>query len=385
MRVEPNLEFVKEVTRTAGTDVLTCQQCATCSVTCPLSPEMHPYPRKEMMWLAWGMEESLMSDPDIWLCHQCGDCAEVCTRDAHPMDILSDMRSRAIGYFAVPGFMGKMVREPKYLPVLVLISVTFLVLLVLLQQMWVGDTPLLMTAVHFEYEEFLAHRVINVGFPLAFFTAVGCAIAGGLRFWKAMQNTAGDWGTEPGQGLVASFIGAALDLALHNRFHRCKAAKPRRVGHLVVFYGFMFLLFTTSIATVLTVLEHLPSHPDLYPLGWLHPVKMMGNAGGIALIAGCAYVIWYRLTRPEDTGKSTYTDWFFLSVLLAVGLSGFGTELIRLTPLPPVLGTPLYLLHLITVFWLLIFFPYSKFAHALYRYLAMAHARHTGRVLPPVA
>jgi len=382
MKVRPDLEFVQDVARDSGNESLTCQQCATCSVMCPLSPVDQPYPRKEMMWAAWGMKEQCFGDPDIWLCHQCGDCATHCTRGAKPSDVLAGLRLQAIQHFAVPSIMGRMVREPKFLPVLLLISGTFLTLLLLLQQIWVGDTPLLMHGVHFEYEEFLAHRTINTLFPLAFFTAVGCAAVGALRHWRAMERVAGDWGSEEKQGLIGAFIGAAIDLLLHNRFHRCEAARPRWSGHLMVFYGFVGLLIVTAIATVLTVLEHLPSHPDLYPLGWLHPVKIMGNAAGVVMVGGSLYVIWYRLTHPEQLGKTTYSDWFFVVVLLVVGLSGFGTEFIRLTPLPAVLGTPIYLVHLLSVFWLLIFFPYSKFAHAMYRFVAMAFARRIGRPLP---
>lgn len=383
MKISPDLAFVADVSKHGGSDAKLCQQCATCSVICPLSPELHPYPRKEMMWAAWGVRDALMGDPDIWLCHQCGDCSTECTRGAKPGEVLAGLRSKAIEHFAIPSFMGTAVREARYLPLLLLISGTFLVLLLLLQQMWVGDTPLLFTSVEFEYEEFLAHRVINILFPLAFFTAIGCAAASAMRFWKAMQDNAGDWGTGPEQGLVGSFLGAAIDLAKHNRFHRCENAKPRWSGHLLVFYGFIGLLFTTAGATVLTVLEIPLDNPHLYPMGWLHPLKIIGNTTGVLMVGGALYVIYYRLTDPERTGTSTYTDWFFIGVLLAVGLSGFAAEFVRLTPLPPVLGTPFYLMHLMAVFWLLIFFPYSKFAHAFYRYLAMAFARRIGRVLPP--
>ncbi len=383
MRVNPDLEFVADVTKHGGSDAKLCQQCATCSVACPLSPALHPYPRKEMMWAAWGVRDALMGDPDIWLCHQCGDCATECTRGALPSDVLAGLRSKAIQHFAVPSFMGTLVREPRYLPVLVLISAAFIVLLVLWQQVWVGDTPLMFTSVEFEYEEFLAHRVINTLFPLAFFAALGFALAGGVRFWRAMEDTASDWGTQPGQGLVGSFVGAIVDLAKHDRFHRCESNRPRWSGHLMVFYGFMGLLFVTGMVTVLAVLEHPLDNPHLYPLDWLHPLKILGNLTGVLMVGGSLYVITFRLRRPAEAGQSTYTDWFFLGVLLAVGLTGFAAEFVRLTPLPPSLGTPVYLLHLISVFWLLIFFPYSKFAHAFYRYLAMAFARHIGRALPP--
>ena len=54
--------------------------------------------------------------------------------------------------------------------------------------------------------------------------------------------------------------------------------------------------------------------------------------------------------------------------------SGVGAELGRMF-LPPAAALAIYVLHLGTVLSLFLTFPFSKFAHALYRTLAMAHAR----------
>jgi len=402
IQIKPDLDFVNDIQVAGGPSAKTCQQCATCSVMCPLAPEEHPYPRKEMVWAAWGMKDMLMGDPDIWLCHQCGDCATNCTRGSSPSDVMSGLRLQAIEYFAVPGFMGRWLRHPRYLPALIGISVAFVIALVGLQLGWMGEENTWLWAnaeapesieaehhriwpdqqLHYEFEHFLQHKVINILFPLAFFTMVGCALMSARKFWTTIDGVAGDWGTGPKQSLLASLIGAVIDLAKHNRFHRCDASKPRWSAHLLVFYGFMGLFVVTGIATILTVIELFDERLQLYPLGWLNPVKMAGNLAGLSMIAGCLYVIVFRFADPEKTGAPTYNDWLFVGLLLTVALTGFGAELVRIGPLPLLLATPIYLAHLLSVFWLLIFFPYSKFAHAMYRYLAMAHARRTGRPLP---
>ena len=87
--IEPDLEFIRDLSRQTGEPYKKCFQCGTCAATCPISPDMHPFPRKEMAWAAWGMKDRLVADPDVWLCHQCNDCSLRCPRGARPGDVLA--------------------------------------------------------------------------------------------------------------------------------------------------------------------------------------------------------------------------------------------------------------------------------------------------------
>ena len=66
IQIEPDLDFIR--TPKAGAESFKkCFQCGTCAATCGLSPDTHPFPRKEMAWAAWGMRDRLLRDPDVWL------------------------------------------------------------------------------------------------------------------------------------------------------------------------------------------------------------------------------------------------------------------------------------------------------------------------------
>jgi len=76
-------------------------------------------------------------------------------------------------------------------------------------------------------------------------------------------------------------------------------------------------------------------------------------------------------------GITTPFDRFFLWTVLTVIATGVLTEILRFIAVPPILACSVYVIHLAIVLTLFLTVPYSKFAHILYRTLAMAHERLT--------
>ena len=112
------MEFVRALEEAGGESLKKCYQCATCSVACPLAPANAPYPRKEMVWASWGLKDKLRADVDLWLCHNCGNCADLCPRGARPADLMGAARNVIYKELTEPVAVGKLMSKPSGLPVL---------------------------------------------------------------------------------------------------------------------------------------------------------------------------------------------------------------------------------------------------------------------------
>ncbi len=146
--------------------------------------------------------------------------------------------------------------------------------------------------------------------------------------------------------------------------------KIRFIAHLTMFYGFVALLVVTAIIFLGVYLFRVE-----LPLSLENPVKILANLGAAALLVGCTLAIYQRLKGDERAGNSTYYDWIFIIVLYGVCLSGIFTEVVRLLDIV-LLAYLLYFVHLVLVFYLIAYIPYSKFAHLFYRSLAMIYSNY---------
>ena len=89
-------------------------------------------------------------------------------------------------------------------------------------------------------------------------------------------------------------------------------------------------------------------------------------------------MIYDRLEFSDNAGESNYFDWIFIWTLFLVAVTGFITEVMHFLRLEPHRHVA-YFIHLMFVFTVLIYLPYSKFAHVIYRTTAMVFAEYTGR------
>ncbi|OAQ20315.1 quinone-interacting membrane-bound oxidoreductase complex subunit QmoC [Thermosulfurimonas dismutans] len=366
-RIEPDVRIVEEIQSAGGDTVKKCYQCATCATVCPLSQDEMPFPRKQMLMGQWGLKERLLSDPSIWLCHQCGDCTVYCPRGAKPGDVLGALRNMAVRELSEFKFLWTFYNKPWGLPIIFLIAFFFVFLSF---SFFFGGIPgifsldlipVLSLDVHESVRRVLMVDAIFV--PLAAFVVVMAGI-GINRMWNGMcQNVnipaayqKSLWGI-----LKIYLVPAIKEILAHSRFRDCGANQWRFNGHRMLLWSFIILAFVTGVVFIAADVFGFHTPWPLY-----NPIKILANIGAILLLYGVISLIANR-SRASAEGKlsSSYQDWFLIYLILAVGVTGLLTEILRLVHNAFYPG--MYALHLIAVFMLFLSIPYSKFAHLIYR------------------
>ncbi len=361
--IEPDIDFIKHLKKDCGSALTTCMQCGNCTAVCDLSPKNNPFPRKEMIWASWGLKEKLLGDPDIWLCHQCGDCSATCPRDIRPGDVIASIRNYCYQHYARPRFVGKIMQKPAFLPLIIGFPVLVIsVILLLAGTLKIPEGPVM-------YSKFFPHGLLNISFLLLVLASFSGFVIGLKQYWENLKHSATV--TKPDGTLLPGFFSVLYTILTHKDFRTCTANRYRFWAHFMVFWGFVLLLAVTFYAILATLFFE-------YPMGFWNPVKILGNIAGLFLLLGCSIMIWQRIIDKEMRANSNYSDWLFIISLSLLTVSGLIVEIARFQNWS--YAYHLYFVHLVLVWMVIMYIPYTKFAHFLYRTLAMTYSKYLGRI-----
>ncbi len=378
--VEPDLDFIRTLSKNGGDLFKKCMQCGTCSATCEISPDSKPFPAKEMAWATWGMKDQLLRDPDVWLCYQCNDCSTKCPRGARPGDVLSAVRQESIVYHSFPRFLGRWVSQPQYILFLLSIPILLLSLVLFLKdpiETALGISNYTGERIIYNYSNMFPHWLLNSFFLIICVLVLIVTIIGIKRFWINLKTTEHKGNTKATKRLVPSIILTIKNIIIHKNFDKCTTAHTRYLSHMFVFFGFIALSVVT-LWVITSGINPLIKSDFVYPFGFWSPWKILANLGGFALLAGLSLMILDRFRENEHTSTGTYFDWTLISLLFIVTLTGFITEVLHYVRLEPHRHLA-YFSHLVFICALILYLPYSKFAHFIYRTVAMIYAEYSGR------
>jgi quinone-modifying oxidoreductase, subunit QmoC len=366
LQSDPTL--IRKVKKLGAKNIGVCFNCGNCTAICPLSSESSNFPRKLITYTQLGLEKKLLESPDIWLCNSCGECSKTCPRQADPTETVMALRRFAISKY-VPTPLSLKIYESRYFAILFM-AIAALVPISLIASLS-GPTNLQITKMFTFLPEFWIH---NIGI------AVGIVVFGAVLFGLAREylmiskgiptkHLEGERKSPWFKELITTVFKESL---VQYRLSKCDDSVPtwkdrlntRWFTHMTMVWGFLGLLVSTMLRFVA-----FPTNGQTVPI--TDPIRLLGTISGLLLIYGASRTILNRLKRADiATTHSYFTDWVFLTLLLLSGLTGFILEAADYTG-PPLVVYWALAVHLIVVFELLIMAPFSKFAHALYRPLAI--------------
>jgi quinone-modifying oxidoreductase subunit QmoC len=339
-----------------------------------------------MLWAQWGLKDRLLSDPDVFLCYQCNDCTTTCPRGARPGDVLAAVRAHVYKTFSFPSFMGKALASPGSLLALLLVPVIVLLGMLFIQhgaheEGFAASVGHLFQENQVIYHHFLKHGILEMLFMAGNVVIFVFAAIGFVRYYKNLKDNSS---LAAQKGFIPAAVDTFLEVIRHKRFSQCGQNRPRFAAHLMVLFGFVGAMATAGLALIYMLYVQKVQGLTFDGLTLANPIKWLGVASGLAMVIGSAIMVARRVRRTDDVGADGYADKLFLWMILLVGCTGLLTWLLRLAAIPA-LAYPVYFVHLVLVFFLLWYMPYSKFAHMIYRALALVWANQTGRVAPKPA
>ncbi len=147
-----------------------------------------------------------------------------------------------------------------------------------------------------------------------------------------------------------------------------RTSETRRVLHALIVLGFLAAFASTTSAAVMEeILGLIP------PYAIVSVPVILGAAGGVAMIVGATGLLRLkaRASRGLISREMFRMDAAFLVVFDLVSITGMLLLVLRDSPLMPAL----LLLHFATLAALYATIPYGKFAHVVYRLLALFQNR----------
>jgi ferredoxin len=366
-----DLRLNRELKHFGALNTEACFNCGNCTAVCQLSEERAQFPRRLLRYGQLGMRDELLAAKETWLCWNCRDCSDTCPRQARPSEYLEAVRRYIVASMDPTGISRLMYTSTAFLIGFTLALAAFFTGLLLSS----AGSP---APGRFDLFGFIPLEVIhNLGLGVLIAVGVLAAI-NTFRLALHLSSTFAEADEEvdastdqrglPGRAVAA--IRDVLDeMVRQRRFRTCERDAGRRpymrswFVHYCMMWGFIGLL----LATVFDFLFKTPG--TLVPL-W-YPSRLLGTVAGLALVYGTSVTIVRRLAGNDQTqSRLLPTDWLFLNLLFLVGLTGFVLEMAVYIPSLAGIGYAFLVVHVVLAMELLVLFPFTKFAHALYRPLA---------------
>ncbi len=378
--VDPGL--LEKLSKYGVKDAATCFNCGNCTAVCSLSNENTPFPRKVIRYLQIGAADKLLSCPEPWLCYYCGDCSETCPRDANPGEVMMGLRRYLTARYDRTGISRRFYTSK----VFEVFSIVLVGLLVGLGFM-IFHGPIVTDKV--ALNQFASSHVIEILdlimlVVLSFFLLTNAgrmakAILGDPKqYRKEGENSGSHFNGIPFSLYFSEFKELLTHFLTQKRFKGCETEEQRTqwLVHLLIMTGY------SSIFILVVVFLRWFQRDEI--LAFYHPVRLIGYYGTFAILYGTTYAMIGRWKKSKTVyAHSHSSDWAFLILLWLTTFTGILIHFTRLLEMPISTYT-IYVIHMmIAIPMLVLEVPFAKWAHLLYRPLAIYLLRVKDKALTP--
>lgn len=363
--------FVNELARYGASDVKACFNCGNCTAVCSLTDHGNTFPRKFIRYAQLGIKDRLAASREMWLCYYCGDCSATCPRQAEPGEFVAAARRYIISQYD-PTTLARRLYTSQAFTVGFLVIVAAILTLIMLAGFGSMPTDALRLGrfIKVEYIHYTGQAVIIVAGIVALLS-LGTMVS---RLNKALIETADDAGgvrNEEGSGssFWTAFTSALYEVTSQTRFDQCDTESVpwylgRRFVHLSIMWGFLGLLAATGLDLLFK--EPFSQVPVYYPM------RLLGTVAGLFVLYGASVALTNRMTQPNKyASHSLLSDWLFLGLLWGVTLTGFIVEIAVYLSTGSVAAYVVFLVHVVGAMMLVLLLPFTKFAHAVLRPVAL--------------
>ena len=376
MSVRVDTGVVSELAKYGGDTVTKCFNCGNCTAVCSLSKEDTVFPRRYIRYTQLGLKGKMLESVDPWLCYYCGDCSDTCPRDAKPGKLMMASRRWLISNYDWTGLSRLMYkREVWELGMLAIVALMVLGLFTLPANFGfplLAQHPEALKAVNLAF--FAPKEVVHWGDITMAVVLAGLLLSNAARMtYYAMRKS------HPVP--LGAYLAELKELILHavtqKRWRDCATDNTKHwLRHLLLVSG-----YGTMFALVVVFLYWFQVEDASF-----HWTSLLGYYSTLVLLGATLWIIRDRLEKKAQIHKdSDLADWLFVGLLLLTSLSGILLHLFRLLDLPMPTYV-MYLVHLmIAVPMLVVEVPFGKWAHMLYRPLAIYLAAVQARAREPRA
>jgi len=372
-----DIDLLADVQKFGAADVNACFTCGTCTAVCPLSDNDSTFPRRMIRYAQVGLTDELISSKELWTCYHCGLCSDSCPTEADPGEFMAAARRYAIASYDPTGLARILYTRPIVgTAVAAGIAAFFALFMYAAHGPQDGSTLALF--------EFIPDALIHwtgIGVMVAL---VVSGVIGVVRMTRRVARRDGVTlrSVVGGRAALARTLRAAwsslgIESLGQRRFREdCKDDAPaepiyrrRWLIHALTIWGFLGLFAATLMDWGLALLG-IKETGTAIPI-W-YPSRLLGTIAGISLVYGVTMFIVNRVRKINRAAEhSTASDWLLLTLLWITGMTGFVIEVALYLPGAPAWGYWIFLFHVAVAMELMLLLPFTKFAHAMYRPVAL--------------